>query len=182
MRLGSTGGRRRGLRRCRRRSEPWTMVWAMSPQKRILRWSGGEVGDDLLHEVEVDGPEAAGVDVWLGLAEAEVDGLVCADVEEGAGIELGELGEHLVDEGEGAGLAGGEDGSRAGVSARGWYCSVEEVVVEVAEGFLVRDDGDVVLGGVGDEGSRASAAEMLAPGMAKSGFEAYCWVSSKYGE
>jgi hypothetical protein len=46
-----------------------------------------EVGDDLLDEVEVDGCEAAGVDVGLGAAEAEIDGFVAADVQERAGIQ-----------------------------------------------------------------------------------------------
>jgi hypothetical protein len=83
---------------------------------------GLERGDDLLEEVEVDGGEGAGVDVGFGLAEAEVDGFVGADVQEGAGVFGGELGELLLDEGEGAGLAGGED-CAVGVSASGWYCS-----------------------------------------------------------
>ena len=47
--------------------ERWTMDWAMSPQKRILRWSGARAVTMLLEKVEVDGAEAAGVDVGLGL-------------------------------------------------------------------------------------------------------------------
>ena len=122
---------------------------------------GGEGGVDFLEEVEVDGAEAAGVDVGFGLAEAEVDGFVGADVEEGAGVVGGELGEHLTDVAERAGLAGSEDGAVGGFG-EGAVLLPEEVVVEVAEGFLVGDDGDVIAGGVGGElaglGGRDAAA------------------------
>ena len=51
---------------------------------------------------------------------------------------------------EGVGLAGGEDVAVRGFGELGVLLPVEEVV-EVAEGFLLGDDGDVVLGGVGDQ-------------------------------
>ncbi len=120
-----------------------------------------ERGDEALHVVEVDGGEAAGVDVGLGLAEAEVDGLVGADVEEGAGVLGGELGEHAGGEGEGAGLVGGEDLAVRGLG-EGLVLLPGEVVVEVAEGLLLGDDGDVEGAGVGDQrggvGGRDGAA------------------------
>ena len=50
---------------------------------------GLEGGDDLLHEVEVDGGAAAGVDVGFGLAYAELDGLVGSEMEERAGGVVG---------------------------------------------------------------------------------------------
>ena len=50
----------------------------------------------------------------------------------------------------GVGLAGGEDVAVRGLGERGVLLPVEEIV-EVAEGLLLGDDGDVVLGGVGDE-------------------------------
>ncbi len=78
-----------------------------------MEWS--ELGDDLLEEVEVDGAEAAGVDVGPGLAEAEIGGFIGAKVEERAGVELCKLGEHLPDVGEGAGLRGGENGAVRGL-------------------------------------------------------------------
>ncbi len=58
----------------------------VSPEEEFAV-EGLEGGDDLLHEVEVDGAEAACVYVGLGLADAEVDGLVGSDVEDrGRGI------------------------------------------------------------------------------------------------
>ena len=105
---------------------------------------------DALKEVDVDGAEAASVDVGFGLAEAEVDGLVGTDMQEWAGIEGGEFGEHLLDEGEGAGLAGCEDGSVRSFGER-LVLLPGEVVVEMAEDFLLGDDDDVVLGGVGGD-------------------------------
>ena len=57
----------------------------MSPQKMRRRWSGARVVWMWAEEVGVDGAEAALVDVGLGAAEAELEGFVGADVEEGAG-------------------------------------------------------------------------------------------------
>ena len=63
-------------------------VGDVAPEEE-LAVEGLEVGDDLLHEVEVDGAEALGVYVGLGLAFAEVDGLVGAEVEEGRRVDGG---------------------------------------------------------------------------------------------
>ncbi len=69
----------------------------------------------------------------------------------GAGVFGGELGELLLDEGEGAGLAGREDGA-VRCFREGLVLLPEQGVVEVAEGFLLGHDGDVVGASVGDEG------------------------------
>ncbi len=120
-----------------------------------------ERGDEALHVVEVDGGEAAGVDVGFGLAKPEVDGLVGADVEEGAGVLGGELGEHAGREGEGAGLVGGEDLAVRGLG-EGLVLLPREVVVKVAEGLLLGDDGDVVGAGVGDQCGGVGGGESAA--------------------
>ena len=110
---------------------------------------GLERGDDLLHETEVDGGAASGVDVGFGLADAEFDGFVCTEMKEGAvWVVCDELGEPAFDEGEGAGLARGEDGSMWGFS-EGIVLLVLEDVAQVPEGFLLRDDDDVVARGKG---------------------------------
>ena len=70
--------------------------------------------------------------------------------EGGQGVVGGELGEPAFDEGDGAGLAGGEDGAVGGLG-EGVVLLVVEDVAEVAEGFLLGDDGDVVAGGEGGE-------------------------------
>ena len=115
-------------------------------------------GDDLLHEVEIDRAEPARVDVGLGLADAEVDGLVGADVEEGAGILGGELRELLLDEGDGAGLAGREHGAVGRLGER-LVLLPRQRVVQVPEGFLLGHDGDVVGARVGDQGCRVGRGD-----------------------
>ena len=121
----------------------------------------GEGGDDFGNKVDVDGAEAAGVDVGFGLADAEVGGFVGADVQEGAGVVGGELGEHLLDVGERAGLAGGEDGAVGGFG-EGAVLLPDEAMVEMPEGFLVGDDGDMELGGVGGELARVCRGDAAA--------------------
>ncbi len=134
----------------------------VSPEEE-LAVEGLEVGDDLLEEVEVDGAEALGVYGGFGLTFAEVYGLVGTDVEEGAGVDGGELGEHGVGELEGLGLGGGEDVSVRGFGDGGVLLPVEKIV-EVAEGFLLGEDGDVVGGGVGDEFAGLGLGECAAGG------------------
>ena len=68
-----------------------------------MQWRQG--GDDLLQEVEVDGSEAASVDIRFRLAYAQVHGFVGTDVEKWAGILGCQLGEFLLDEIDGAGLS-----------------------------------------------------------------------------
>jgi len=111
---------------------------------------GSEGGVDLGEEVGVDGAEAALGDIFFRSAGAEFEGFIGADVEEGAGEVLGDLREPGGDEGLGAGLAGGEDVAVWGFGEGGVLFVLEDVV-EVAEGFLLGDDGDVVLGGEGGE-------------------------------
>ena len=119
----------------------------VAPEKNFAV-QGRERGINLLQKVEVDGAEAARVYVGFGLAEAEIHGFVGADVEEGAGVVGGEFGENLLDVEQRAGLAGGEDGAVGGFG-EGAVLLPEKVVVEVAEGFLVGQDDDMVAGGVG---------------------------------
>ncbi len=118
------------------------------PEESAVKGLQGFV--DLLEVVEVDGAEALRVYGGFGLAVAEVNGFVGADVEEGAGVVGGQLGKHLVDELEGAGLGGGEHGAVGGFGDGAVLLPVE-IVVEVAERLLVGDDGDVVTGGIGGE-------------------------------
>ena len=134
---------------------------AMSPQKRSLRLRGLKRGDDALHEVEVDGAKATSVNVGFGLAEAEVNGLVGAYVEEGAGEDVCEFGKHLGDEGDGAGLTGCEDIAVRGLG-EGGVGLPGEIVVEVAEGLLLGDDVDVIETRIGDEGGGFSGREAAA--------------------
>ena len=121
----------------------------------------GQRLDDLLQEIEVNDGQGAGVDIGLGGADAEVGGFVGADVEEGAGVVLRELGEPLLDERDGAGRGGGEDGAVRGFGD-GLVLLPNQRVAEVAEGFLLGHDGDVELGGVGGKllrvGRRDAAA------------------------
>ena len=53
--------------------------------------------------------EGEGLDLCLGLASSEFAGLIGSEMEERAGVVCGELSEHLLDEGDGAVLAGSED-------------------------------------------------------------------------
>ena len=120
-----------------------------------------ERGCDLLHEVEIDRSEAARVHVGLGLAHAEVNRLVRADVQERAGVLCRKLGELLFDEREGAGLAGREDRAVRRLGQR-LDLLPQELVVQMAEGLLLGHDGDVVEARVGDERGCVRCADAAA--------------------
>ena len=107
-------------------------------------------GIDLLHEVEIDLPEAVCIDGSLGLAEAEVVGFVGSDVEEGRGVQVGQLGELVLDDLERAGLAGREHGAMGGFGLP-LVLLPDQRVAKVPEGFLLRNDRDVVLLRVGHQ-------------------------------
>src|SRR5215469_7626312 len=63
---------------------------------------------DLLHEAEVDRAESLLIHSGLRLPHTEIEGLVCADMQERRGVERSELSEHLVDHLERTGLSGRE--------------------------------------------------------------------------
>ena len=63
---------------------------------------------DLLKKAEIYRAESFGTDAIHGLAAAELEGLVGADVNEGAGKERIDLGEHLANELHRLGLARSE--------------------------------------------------------------------------
>ena len=63
---------------------------------------------DLLEKAEIYRAESFGTDAIHGLAAAELEGLVGADVNEGAGKERIDLGEHLANELHRLGLARSE--------------------------------------------------------------------------
>jgi hypothetical protein len=124
---------------------------AMSPQKSSAGCSGFSAVTICCMKVEIDRREPARVDVGLGLADAEVDGLVRADVQERAGILGGKLGELLLDQRERTGLAGREHGAVRRLGER-LVLLPGERVAQMPEGLLLRHDGDVVRARVGDEG------------------------------
>ena len=105
---------------------------------------------NLLEKVNVDRAVALRFDLRLGAAGSEVEGFVGADVDEGRRKLLRDLREPVLDERQRAGLAGREHMTVGGFS----HVLVEVVlehVVQMAEGFLLGQDGDVILAGVGDQ-------------------------------
>ena len=134
---------------------------------------GSEGGVDGGEEVGVDGAEAALVDVGLGAAGAEFEGLVRADVQEGAGEVFGDLGEPALDERLRAGLAGGDDVAVRSLGEVGVFFILEDVV-EMAEGLLLGHDHDVQAARRRPAAPAPSARVSELPGGAARGSPEYC--------
>ena len=105
---------------------------------------------NLLEEIDIDGTVALLFDRLLGAAHAKIEGFVGADMDERRGKFLSDLREPVFDERQSAGLTG-----REYVAVRSFSEVLVklpfEYMVQMAEGLLLRNDGDVILAGVGDE-------------------------------
>jgi len=105
---------------------------------------------NLAEEVEIDLSEALLLDAIVSPAPAQLKGFVGADVDPGAGKDFCEFGEP------------GSDERLRGWIVRGEHCAMRrfaqcgvllelENLVQMAEGLLLRNDGDVVFCRVGDQ-------------------------------
>ena len=108
----------------------------------------GEFVVNLLEEVHIHRSITILLDGFAGAASAEIEGFIGADVDEWRGKLLRDLGEPILDERERAVLARGEH-----MAVRS-FCQilielVFEHVMQMAEGLLLRHNGDVILAGVG---------------------------------
>jgi len=91
---------------------------------------------NLLEEIDIDRTIAFGVDLRLGAAHAQVKSFVGADVNEGRGKLLSDLGKPVLDQGQRARLAG----SQYMAMRRLRHIFIEVVfehVVQMAEGLLL---------------------------------------------
>ncbi len=116
-----------------------------------------DVGD-AREEVEIDLADADFIRPGLGLAAAELEGLVGADVQERAGVYLGELVEHLLDQRVRTFLSRGEH-----VPVRGFrevrVKLVLQNVVQVSKRLLLGHHGDVILRCVLDQLARLAGRD-----------------------
>jgi hypothetical protein len=104
---------------------------------------GSEGFVDPRQQVDVDGAEATLLHFLGGLAAAQLEGFVGADVEERARVDFRQLIEPLCDQLDRSRLAGREHRAGGDFGQRSVLLP-EEDLVQMTEGFLLRNDGDVI--------------------------------------
>ena len=126
------------------------MPGEVAPEENALA-GGLDDAVNLGQKINVDLVEAALRDEVLRLPSAELVGFIRADVYPGRGELLADLVEPLLDERERTGLDRREHLAMRRLGERRVLLVLEDVV-EMAEGFLLRHDGDVILRSVVDKG------------------------------